>query len=587
VIRTVGLKNQGSLIGVAILFVLILYPLATLLIQIVFPNVFAVQMSFRPQLAPVLSALTDKLNVEALANSITIGIGGAILATAAGTVTAFAAARGSKAWRVFIEMSVWVVFFAPSYVIAQGWVVLMQDGGVFAQLFGLHNGWSTWFFSRFGLALVMGLKYFPFVHIAVVQAIQNLGGEFAMAGRMNGATPRQVFFKITLPLMTPALLAGMSIAFAEGFGDFGFAAAITPETHMPLVTYQIYQALSEAPVDYSTAALMSLLLIIVTAGALWLQFWWTGRRSYVTVSAQSRTVRQHKAHIGTTLPAALIALLAVVLPVGGSILVSLWRVWTNGLTRGNWTLHHYGKELNLSSPSMHALYTSLIYGLGAAIVTSAVALFLGYQLTYKTSRVSRVINVITMASLAIPGIVLAAGFVFAWNASWMHAIGIVLYGTPLCLEMAYIAGAIPYSIRLQHGAMSQLSPNLMTAAQLFGARQWRVVLSIVLPLVSSTTISTFFMTFTHTIFELPASMMLYPAGMPTFSVQTNEQFSKFNWASGSALTIIGVVIVFASYLIGKGVSNRVERRLRAGSIEDRGKEDSQSYSDAVLASSAG
>lgn len=563
-------KSPSAVIGVAILLILIIYPLLTLLVQIFFPNLFAVRVSFQPTLKPLFVAATDKLNLEALVNSLSIGIVGALLATAIGTTTAFASSRTSRPWKSVIEMSNWIVFFAPSYIIAQGWVVLMQDGGAFSQLFHLHTGWSSWFFTRFGLALVMGLKYFPFVHIAMTQAIANVGGEFSQAARMSGANSRQVLFRILIPLMTPALFAGMSIAFAEGFSDFGFAAAITPETHMPLVTYQIYQALSEAPVDYSTAALMSVLLIAVTATVLWLQFWWTGRRSYVTISAQSRTIPARSKSKLSTATAVFIGVVAVGFPIGGSLLISLWRVWTHGISLGNWTLQHYVSTLRLSSPTMHALSVSLEYGLIAALVTSALALFLGYQLTFQKSAGNKAINLVAMASIAIPGVVLAAGFIFAWNASWMHAINIVLYGTPSCLAMAYIATSLPYSIRLQSGAMSQLSPNLLTAAQLFGARQPRIILRIVLPLVSSTVVSTFFMTFTHTVFELPASMMLYPAGIPTFSVKAEEQFSAFNWAAGSAITIIGVAIVFIGYLVGNRLSSYVERRLHTSSTDVKG-----------------
>lgn len=581
-LRTAISRMTGSLLGIGILFVLILYPLLTLLVQMVFPNLFAVNMSLQPALGPLFSAMTDKLNLEALVNSVVIGLLGAVLASILGVVTAFASTRSSRYGRVAIDLAVWVVMFAPSYVIAQGWVVLMQDGGVFAQVLHLQNGWSAWFFTRFGLTLVMGFKYFPFVHLAMVQAISNLGGEFVQAARMSGASPRQAFFRVVLPLLTPGLLAGMSIAFAEGFGDFGFAAAITPETHIPLVTYQIYQALAQAPVDYSTAAYMSLLLILVTGGALWLQFWWTGRRSYVTVSAQSRVTSQRRSAVAGTVvgagalarvqgfvrtraaKAAVLVILSIgfVLPVGGSVLVSVWRVWTNGIAKGNWTLEHYRHVLHFSSSSMQALWASLMYGLIAALCTSALALFLGYQLTFKHSKITKVINTITMASLAIPGVVLAAGFIFAWNATWMQALHLVLYGTAACLAMAYIAIALPYAIRLQYGALSQLSPNLMKAAQVLGAREWKVLVRIVFPFVSPTVVATFFMTFTHTVFELPASMMLYPAGMPTFAVKAEEQFSSFNWSTGSALTLVGVVVVFAGYGLGRVLTRPLEQRFR-------------------------
>lgn len=133
----------------------------------------------------------------------------------------------------------------------------------------------------------------------------------------------------------------------------------------------------------------------------------------------------------------------------------------------------------------------------------------------------------------------------------------------MSLLLILVTGRVlPYSIRLQYGALSQIAPNLMKAAQVLGAREWRVVIRIVLPLISPTVLSTFFLTFTHTVFELPATMMLYPAGMPMFAVKAEEQFSSFNWSTGSALTMVGILVVFASYVLGRLLTRPLEAKFR-------------------------
>ncbi|OLN31497.1 ABC transporter permease subunit [Desulfosporosinus metallidurans] len=167
-----------------------------------------------------------------------------------GSFTAFSLEKAPPKLQAGLDSLIWVVFFVPSYVIAQGWVILMQDQGIMSQLLGLPNGWSAWFFTRFGLILIMGLRYFPYVHFSMQQALRNINSDQVEAGYLAGASRRQIMRSILLPLLAPAWLAGGSIAFAEGFGDFGIAAAITPQTHIPIATYQIYASLSEAPVNY-------------------------------------------------------------------------------------------------------------------------------------------------------------------------------------------------------------------------------------------------------------------------------------------------------------------------------------------------
>lgn len=542
-----------------VLFLLVLYPLATLFIQTFLPHVFDVHMSFVPSLQPLMEALSDKLNYRSLVNSFTMGLFASIAATVIGTLTAFGSVRAPSRYRVILETVVWIVFFAPSYVIAEGWLQFMQDGGIVAQLFGLPNGWSAWFFTKPGLVLLMGLRYFPFVHLAMTQAIKNMGTEFERAARSIGGSRSRVFWRITMPLLAPGILAGASIAFAEGFGDFGFASAIAPTVHIPLLTYQIYSALNEAPVNYASAASLSLVLVIVMGAVLWFQMWWLKKRSYTTVSSsstwnESDPVTKMRWY---TLVSLIVAGASVVIPVLSTVVTSLWKTQTDGLQASNWTFHAYAKALQVGSAGLASLERSIVYSLVAAVVTMVIALYVSYQLNRRDTPAMRFVNVITMATIAVPGVVLAASFIFAWNAVWLIPIHFVLYGTSICLGMAYIAGSLPYAIRLDLGAMTQLSPNLMTAAQVLGATERVVMWRIVFPLIGSTIVSTFFMTLTGTMFELPASSLLYPAGEPPFPVQIQQQFNAFNFDIGSAMATVGMVLVFLMYAMGRYVVSRM------------------------------
>ena len=378
------------------------------------------------------------------------------------------------------------------------------------------------------------------------------------------ARPRaQVFRKVVLPLLTPALLAGGSIAFAEGFGDFGFAAAISPQTHIPLISYQIYSALDQAPVNYSAAAGLSLILMLVVGGTLLLQMWWMGKKAYMTISTSSKVKHAEptKRISITTIISIGITVFALVLPLGATFLESLSNSDSVGISAGNWSLQNYVQVMRLGSDGTQALTRSFTYALVAAVLTMGIGLFVAHQMAFRKSAATRVLNMVTMATIAIPGVVLAASFIFAWNAVWLIPIHLVLYGTSWCLGMAYVAGHLPYAIRLQLGSMSQLAPNLMTAARVLGAKNRTVLLRVVFPLVRATTISTFFLTFTDTIFELPASSLLYPAGQPPFPVLIDSKFSAFEWGQGAALAIIGLGFVFVSYALGQYLTYWLENRI--------------------------
>ncbi|MGG4495511.1 ABC transporter permease [Brevibacillus reuszeri] len=545
--QRLGLGGFSSLPALLLMAVLILYPLGCLLLQAVFPHLYDMEMSWQPSLTSIIDVLSDNANTKAILNSAVTGVCAAFVATLLGTLTAYSVYRSGGKVKAALQAAVWLLFFSPSYLIAQGWIIFMQDGGIASQLFGLAPGWSDWFFSRFGLILVMGFRYFPFVHLAMSQAFSQLGEEYIRAARMLGANKRVLFTRIIFPLLTPAWMAGASIAFAEGFGDFGMAAAITPHSHVPTITYRIYTALNQAPVNYSEASVLSAIVLLVTSLALWMQFRWMKKGSYTLISTHTRPIESKGSTRGAAWTSMVLLVFALLLPFGSTLTVSLWKSWSGGIAASNWTLSHYTTILDPNNGAMLAISRSLLYALIVAVTTLVLGIIISFQMTFYQNKINKALDMIIMSTMAIPGVVLAAGFVFAWNATWLIPLHLVLYGTPACLALAYMASALPYSVRLQLGAMSQLSGNLLTAAQVLGAGKTRVLRAIVLPLIKMTVGSCFALTFIHTFFELPASSMLYPAGKPPLPIAISARFNSFDWPAGSAMAVEGMLVLILLY----------------------------------------
>lgn len=553
-------EKLGSVFCIMAMTIVVVYPLVALLLQSIFPHIFDKVSSIVPSMTNLINVFTDKVNFLALFNSITIGLLSALIAVILGTFAAISIYHMPKATASIFNSLIWTTFFMPSYVIAEGWMLLMQDGGILTQIFGLPSGWSSWFFTRYGLAVIMGLRFFTYVYFSMHQALKNIGVELLNAGKIGGATKSQLFFKITLPLLTPALLAGASIAFAEGFGDFGIAAAITPNSHIPLLTYQIYSSLNQDPVNYSVAASLSVIEVLVTSAAIGIQFILMRKKSYVTTPSFKKTDNntrnydvKFKYYSIFFIGMVMIIILSFILPLMSNICASLWRVWSNGINSSNWTFTHYRDAIQINGDGYASLLRSISYATIVTIITVPFAVILAYQLIFKRSFTSKFLNVLNMSTIAIPGVVLAAGFVFAWNAVWLIPLNLVLYGTPICLAMAYLAGVLPYSIRLQTAALSTIPPNLLKSAKVFGAKNIQIIFKIIVPLVSITTISTFFMSFSGIMFELPAASLLYPPGQPPFSVMIQSRFNNSDWSDGAALTIIGILVVFLVFILTRSI----------------------------------
>jgi len=150
-------------------------------------------------------------------------------------------------------------------------------------LFGIRGPVGGWLYENFGIqlaftstgaALATAVMSFPLVVRSIRLSLEALDGGLEDAARTLGAGPLDRFFSITLPLITPGILAGAVTAFAAGLGEFGavitFASNIPGETRtLPLA---LYTALQTPDGDSLAARLALISFLLGLAGLLVAEF---------------------------------------------------------------------------------------------------------------------------------------------------------------------------------------------------------------------------------------------------------------------------------------------------------------------------
>jgi iron(III) transport system permease protein len=537
--------------SILVLLSLVAYPLGSILLQSVFPQLF--DRGFRVFSVHSFGTIFQQsYTYRAIVNAFLFGGGTAILTAIMGTFFAIVVHRKWVYARKTVSLFIWIIFFTPSYLVAEGWVLMLQDKGVLCELFHLPDGTFKWFFTPIGLIAAMAFRLFPVVYLSVRSGLQGLGSDYEEAARTHGASHLRVWLKIVIPLLFPAILAGATLAFAESVSDFGFASAMVPQAHIPMLTYSIYTALSQMPVNYSQVGAMSFVLIAVIALSLWSQKWILGRGSYSIIQNQIRPYRHERSSSAVwTIVAFLILLLVYAVPMSGEVITSFFKNSSDGFIASNWTLAHYQTVIQSGSDSYLAILRSLGLSALTALTVTILGIGLAFVIHQKSGIETKILYGLTMSTLAIPGIVLAAGFVFAFNAPYLIPFHLNFYGTLFCLYLAYVAGSLPNSIRLQIAAITQVSPTLLQAGQIHGASLFRVFRKILFPLVSSTTISTLFLIFSHIMFELPSSELLYPPDQMVLPVVITKFYTDLNVENGAALTVLSIGLVLVVFGFGQ------------------------------------
>jgi iron(III) transport system permease protein len=523
------------------LSLLILIPSACFLVLAVSPRLFAQgpQWFTLTNLRSVFTGVT----AVALTNSIWVSCAAAVLGLLVGFPIAWPSSRTTLVGRRFIMGGMWLVLLLPSWLPALGWERLVQPDGVLSRI-GLNSPFVTHsIMGPFGVVLLLGLRCVPFSYLAVRIALAGLGQEFEDAARVHGASRLQAL-RLVAPILAPAIWSALAIGFAESVSDFGVAATLAYSSHFSLATYQLYQDIGNFPPNFPAAAAIGWLLVLSVAVPLALQARSLRGRTYAVLSGRTRQIVRRQLSRWGQLAAlggvGAFALFALGIPAIGAVSGSL--------------LADYGASARITFVNYLAVFhdpgvwgpieRSLSYGAVTATITVIGGVMVARLLAQKRTRSTRFLDFLLLASVALPSVVFAAGYIFAYNLPIFSRLGIDIYQTTTLLIIGYVASSLPTNARVLLGSVSQLEPSLQDAARTHGAGAVRAWLHGVLPVISRPMVMAWLLSFGAVFLELPISQLLYAPGSPPLSVSIEDNLSNYHFGVGMAQAVVAVGIAF-------------------------------------------
>ena len=508
------------------------YPLLGFLLGAIFPHVLQGRLAF--SLHAFAQALQGGMP-GALRNSALVSFGAAVLALPMGAWLAWLRTRTALAWTAWIEAGVWLLLVMPGYFLASGWMLLAAPIGPLTGNPGALRI-AQGLLGPAGIVLTLALKALPFVFLAVQASLLNAPAGPLEAARVLGLSRRRRL-GLAAVMLIPALVAGFTAAFAESASDFAVAATLGAGSGFTLATYAIEQAVNAMPLNFPLAAASSWLLVALLLPALILQGW-AGRGAAARRSLGARHRPAAPARLDPSMAVlnaiavALLALLALGIPLFAA----------GDLALGGTGPADIGTELA-------AVLPAFAYSLELAVLAASVTVLLAWPiaaLTASNSRGARLLDLAMLGVMALPGIVLAASYVQAYNQPWTP-----LYGGSTLLAMAYVALALPASSRVLLGPVAQLHRSLSDAGRVHGLSRLQTVLAIDLPLLARPLFAAWLLAALHIAFELPASELLYPAGHPPLAVALLDAANGFQLHQQARVQLLGMGLLMGFAVIAR------------------------------------
>ena len=401
-----------------------------------------------------------------------------------------------------------------------------------------------------GVIFVESLHYFPFILLNLVVALRNIDGAMEESAQNLGASGFRLFRRIVFPLAMPGYVAGASLVFVKVFDDLGTPLVLgTTNMLAPQAYLRITSIGLEDPIGY----VISVIMILFSVAALWMSARILKGRDYATLQRGGASLQQRRLSPWQAMAAygwIGLVLLLVLSPHLGILLMSLSKVWSFSVLPEGFTLAHYETMFTQSSGMIGntLLYCSLAALLDVVLGTAIAYLILRTRLPGR-----QLLDGAASAALAIPGVVLAIGYLRTFRGVELPFSDSAFTATWVALTLAYAVRRLPYALRSCMAALQQMHVSLEEAAENLGASKGRTVRRIVVPLMAGGILAGFVTSFITAAVELSATIVLSSSASQapmSYGIYLYMQ-SIAGRGPGAALGVIAVLIVglgtYASY----------------------------------------
>ncbi|VAW93951.1 Ferric iron ABC transporter, permease protein [hydrothermal vent metagenome] len=514
-----------------------LSPLATLATSVVLaaaiPLLYVVWNSLQLSVPQWLGLWTSRLPMllwNTLSLALLVALGSVLL----GVSSAWLIAR-----REFIgrRLAVWLMVLPltiPTYVFAHIYTTLLEYDGWLGQLWIALFGSDQYLpdlFNVWGVTLILTLAGFSYVFLLAYSALGISTRSLEEAARIQGASRAEVFWRINLPLLRPAIAAALAVVVLHVLSDFGAVSMLQYQTF----TLSIYLQMS-GRFDYQAAAGLSLVLVLLSLIFLLLERFFRSRQRYYSTRQSRRQSRRAASAFETTLIwswLGLITLLAFGLPMAWMLSWS-WVAWQEQLIGAEF----WGYARN----------SLLVAGLAASVALAG-ALPVALYHARKRNLLSGALLQLSSVGFVLPGPVIALGILSFFLAQLP-----LLYGGMVALVIALVIRFLPLAVQSQDAAMAQLTPSLEQASRSLGAGPLQTLWHVTLPMIRGGMATAWVLVFIDALKELPATLILRPTGFDTLPVriwiEASEEMLELA-APAALMLVIGTLPVLWIMLRGE------------------------------------
>jgi iron(III) transport system permease protein len=505
---------------------------------------------------------------DVMRTTLVLGFGGLVVGMVMGTTLALCAYSMTPRLRSILEFLPVLPMVVPAVAHVVGFVFLFSPENGY---FNSFLRWTPFFGGDSGPVNVYTLPWIifytgthlaAFVYMFVYTGLKNLGSDYGLAARVNGAGGFRALVTITLPLLRPTFVYAGVVVLLLSLGQFTGPLILGRREGVDVVTTKMYELSAEYPVDYALASALGTPLIILAIALVIFQRKMLGNQSRFvgqgTATVDNRMLNPVVSWICAAVVSAYV-LVAAILPLAAIAFVAFSPFWSGTVDTSVLTTANFQQVLT-DEQVRESIVTTLVVSVVGVLLVLPIGMLVALGIYNKDKLwkpLPAILDVVANLPLTVPAALLGFGFLFAFS---MPEIG--LYGTQLSLILAYMTIMIPYSVRYQLATLVSLGRQTMEASQVAGANALRTFLQVILPLSRAGIVSSAAIMFVLLTHEFGVSLLLRAPDVSVMSVVLYDQYNGGSYPKVAVIALVmtlmtGLGVAFAMFFGGRKALERL------------------------------
>ncbi|MEM7102797.1 MAG: iron ABC transporter permease [Bacteroidota bacterium] len=480
-----------------------------------------------------------------IGNSLFLIAGTGVLTFLIGTSAAWIVSSYDFPYRKLFDWLLFLPLAIPSYITAYAYVGLLGNGGTlvgFLQSIGIPIK-RIEMMNLYGLTWVLSISLFPYVYAGTRAMFASFPRVISDSAFLLGATRRTYFFKVALPLASPAIIGGLFLVFMEVLNDYGAAKYYGINTFTTGI-FRTWTALEDLQSSIYLSALLVVLVILIMLFVKWQR----GRKSY-TIKALN-TGHSHSPRRPLSGRKKVLYLIIILLPVTFGFILPVGQLLYWGILTF---------ESMFNAELLWVTLQSFGVAFAAALIIIIGALALINVTKWNHLKGLGIFSKLATIGYVIPGAIIGIGVIRSsqtvitfFNDNFDMQVGYLFYGSSIILIYAYVFRFMAVAYNPIEANTLKLSKNLSESAYLLGVSKLKAFRRIDFPLLKKTLLGAFFLVFIDILKELPLTLILKPYNLQTLAINAyayadDEQVAKAALPALLLITVIAILMLVVNH----------------------------------------